>query len=71
MKLQDNKREFYIKQVDYKTCKDCCNKYHYSKSAPQGKYKFGVFTKDTNQLLGVVLFGKGANNQLAKCFNCN
>lgn len=56
-----------IKQIEHKVAKQACKDFHYSKSAPNSSYKFGVW--ENGKFIGVVLYGKGANNMMARHFN--
>lgn len=53
---------------DNKTAKKACSMYHYTKKKPQEpSIKFSVF--ENNKFIGVVIFSRGSNNNLAKSFN--
>lgn len=51
-----------------KAIKYACIKFHYAKSVPVNTFGYSVFN-DKKEWCGVVLFGSGANNNLAKKFN--
>ena len=51
-----------------KAIKYACTNFHYSKSIPTVQYAYNVYN-DNNEWCGVILFGGGANNNLAKSFN--
>lgn len=51
-----------------KAIKYACTNFHYSKSVPTVQYAYNVYN-DNNEWCGVILFGGGANNNLAKSFN--
>jgi len=53
---------------DIKAARFACLNWHYSKAVPAGKLvKFGVWEDD--KYIGCVLYGRGANNNLAKSLN--
>lgn len=60
--------KYYVKKIRKSTWKKWIEKYHYAKRIPQSKYSFGLFeTQDTSfedKLVGVCLYGAGANRQL-------
>lgn len=57
-----------IKRCSYKAAKFAVINWHYSKTMPNGKLvKFGVWEND--KFIGVVLYGKGANNMMPKHYN--
>lgn len=45
-----------------------CTKFHYARSVPVSTFGYSVFN-DSQEFCGVILFGRGANNNLAKSFN--
>ena len=45
-----------------------CKNFHYSKSTPVNPFGFSVFN-DKNEWCGCILYGLGANNNIAKQFN--
>lgn len=51
-----------------KAIKYACTNFHYSKSVPAVQYAYNVYN-DNNEWCGCILFGGGANNNLAKSFN--
>lgn len=52
----------------HKAARYACEHWHYSKVIPVGKLvKIGVWEDDV--FVGVVIFGRGANNNLSKAFN--
>lgn len=52
-----------IKAINY-----ACKNFHYSKSVPTIQYAYNVYN-DNNEWCGVIIYGGGANNNLAKSFN--
>lgn len=53
----------------HKAASFACENYHYSRRMPSGKLvKIGVWENDS--FIGCVLFGRGANNNAHKYFNC-
>jgi len=60
--------ELKIDWASYKSAKYACENWHYSGVIPVGKLvKVGVW--EDGKFIGVVLFGRGANNNLGKAFN--
>ena len=51
-----------------KAIKYACTNFHYSKSVPTVQYAYNVYNNN-NEWCGVIVFGGGANNNLAKSFN--
>lgn len=51
-----------------KAIKYACTNFHYSKSVPTIQYAYNVYN-DKNEWCGVIVFGGGANNNLAKSFS--
>jgi hypothetical protein len=54
--------------ASYKAIKYACLNFHYSKSVPVNTFGYSVFNKD-DEWCGVVLYGTGANNNLATQYN--
>ena len=54
-----------LEKASYKAIKYACLKFHYAKSIPVNVFGFSVFNK-SNDWCGVILYGTGANNNLAK-----
>lgn len=50
--------------------KYACIHFHYSKAIPVNVFGFSVFN-NKNEWCGVILYGTGANNNLAKAYNLN
>lgn len=62
--------DIQIKEIDFKTAKNWCFNYHYSKTLPSSsKYKL-LFIVDGVEL-GVITFGKGACPYVAKNYGVN
>lgn len=60
--------ELKIAYADYNAVKYACTHWHYSKSVPCGKLiKFGVW--ENNEFKGVVLFSRGATQQIGDPYN--
>ena len=57
-----------LKKASHKAIKYACLKFHYSKSVPVNVLGFSVFNKK-NEWCGCIVYGLGANNNLAKSFN--
>lgn len=61
------KTNLKIDWATYKAAKYACENWHYSKVMPVGKLvKVGVW--ENEKFIGVVLFGRGANNNMLKPF---
>ena len=56
--------------ASYKAVKYSCMNFHYAKSVPVNVFGYSVFN-DKNEWCGVVLYGTGANNNLATQYNLN
>lgn len=54
--------------ASYKAVKYACMNFHYAKSIPVNTFGYSVFN-DKNEWCGVVLYGTGANNNLATQYN--
>ena len=57
-----------LEKASYKAIKYACLNFHYAKSVPVNTFGFSVFN-DKNEWCGVVLYGTGANNNLATQYN--
>lgn len=57
-----------LKKANKKAIDYACKYYHYSKTVPAAPFGYSVFTED-EVWCGVIIFGYGANNNLAKSFN--
>lgn len=57
-----------LEKASYKAIKYACLNFHYAKSMPVNTFGYSVFN-DKNEWCGVVLYGRGANNNIAKSFN--
>jgi hypothetical protein len=56
---------FKVDFCDFKAAEFACKHWHYSKTMPSGKLiKMGIWEDD--RFIGVVLFGRGANNNIGK-----
>ena len=56
-----------LKKASHKAIKYACLKFHYAKSVPVNVLGFSVFNKK-NEWCGCIVYGLGANNNLAKSF---
>lgn len=56
-----------IKKANAKAISFACRNFHYAKSVPCVQYGYNVYN-DSNEWCGVICFGGGANNNLAKSF---
>lgn len=64
------KPKLHIDWASHQSAKYACENWHYSKSIPAGKLvKVGVWEND--KFIGVVIFGRGANNNLLKPYGLN
>lgn len=59
-----------LETASTKAIKYACMNFHYAKSVPVNTFGFSVFN-DANEWCGVILYGAGANNNLASMFNLN
>jgi len=67
--MQD-KVNLKIDWASYEASKYACENWHYSKTIPVGKLvKVGAWEND--KFIGVVIFGRGANNNMLKPFGLN
>ena len=59
-----------LEKASYKAVKFACLNFHYAKSIPVNTFGYSVFN-DKNEWCGVVLYGTGANNNLANQYKLN
>lgn len=57
-----------LTKANIKASKYACINFHYSKSVPTIIYAYNVYN-DKDEWCGTIIFGRGANNNLAKSFN--
>lgn len=57
-----------LTKANSKAIKYACKNFHYSKSVPTIQYAYNVYNNN-NEWCGVIIYGGGANNNLAKSFN--
>lgn len=57
-----------LTKANSKAINYACKNFHYSQSVPTVQYAYNVYN-DKDEWCGVILFGGGANNNLAKSFN--
>ena len=57
-----------LTKANNKAIKYACLKFHYAKSVPTVQYAYNVYNNN-NEWCGVIIFGGGANNNLAKSVN--
>lgn len=57
-----------LEKASIKAIRYACLSYHYSKSVPVNTFGYSIFN-NSNEFCGVVLYGAGANNNLATAFN--
>ena len=59
-----------LEKASQKAIKYACMNFHYAKSLPVNTFGYSVFN-DTGEWCGVILYGIGANNNIAKSYNLN
>ena len=59
-----------LEKASYKAVSFACLNFHYAKSIPVNTFGYSVFN-DNNEWCGVVLYGTGANNNLASQYKLN
>lgn len=59
-----------LEKASYKAIKYACLNFHYAKAVPVNTFGYSVFN-NKNEWCGVVLYGTGANNNLATQYNLN
>ena len=59
-----------IVKATHKAVEYACKHFHYAKSVPTVQYAYNVYNGD-NEWCGVIVFGGGANNNLASSFDMN
>ncbi len=57
---------FYIDQIDYKTAMDIVVKNHYLHRKAPCSFAFGLFCKNTNEIIGVVTYGTPSSAPLRR-----
>jgi hypothetical protein len=57
-----------LEKASYKAIKYACMNFHYAKAVPVNTFGYSVFN-DKNEWCGVILYGSGANNNLANNYN--
>lgn len=57
---------YLIREVEKKTAQEVVKKMHYLHRKASCSISFGMYEKTSNQLVGVVLYGKPASNSLCK-----
>lgn len=57
-----------LTKANSKAIKYACKNFHYSQSVPTVQYAYNIYN-DKDEWCGVILFGGGANNNLAKSFD--
>jgi hypothetical protein len=60
------KEKYYIKEVDKKNAMDMIIKNHYLHRKAPCKYAFGLYEKQTNNLVGVIIYGTPASRSVQK-----
>lgn len=59
-----------LEKASYKAIKYACLNFHYSKSMPVNTIGFSIFNNN-NDWCGVILYGTGANNNIANTYGLN
>jgi hypothetical protein len=59
-----------LEKASYKAIKYACLNFHYAKAVPVNTFGYSVFN-DNNEWCGVILYGTGANNNLATQYKLN
>lgn len=59
-----------LTKANSKAINYACKNFHYSKSVPTIQYAYNVYNNQ-NEWCGVIIYGGGANNNLAKSFHLN
>ena len=55
-------KNYYIDEIDAKTAREIVRTYHYSKKVvPNSKLHLGIFSNETNQLIGALQYGTPMN----------
>lgn len=57
-----------LTKANSKAIKKACLDFHYAKSIPTVQYAYNIYN-NKNEWCGVIIFGGGANNNLAKSFD--
>jgi hypothetical protein len=60
------KDKYYIKEISYKEAMELIVKYHYLHRKASCSYAFGLFEKDTNEIVGVITYGSPVSSTLCK-----
>lgn len=63
MKLKD---QYVIKPIPYKTAMELVIKHHYLHRKAQASYCFGLFSKDTDELVGCITYGLPASPNVCR-----
>jgi hypothetical protein len=59
-----------LEKASYKAIKYACLNFHYAKSMPVNTIGFSIFNNN-NEWCGVILYGTGANNNIANTYGLN
>ena len=60
-------RDFTVRQIPFRTCRDFCKVWHYSGGCAPGKFYFGLFRGA--ELIGVICYGDPTGRGQKKCYN--
>lgn len=61
-----DKSDYYVKQIDYQTAMDIVVNKHYLRRKCPCSYAFGLFNKNLEKILGVVIYGVSPSSTLLK-----
>jgi hypothetical protein len=62
-------KTYYIKEITAQMARPFVLQWHYSKSMPNGKHYFGLYSQD--KMIGVAVYGEPAMRHQAKCYDCD
>ena len=60
------KDDYYIKEIDYNTAENIVVKCHYAHRKAPYTHAFGLFSKNPNKIVGVVIYGSPASHSLCE-----
>ena len=58
------KEDYYVKQITYNEAMDIVTQHHYLHRKSSCSFAFGLFKHDSDQIIGVITYGKPASNSL-------
>ena len=59
-----------ITRANTKAVEYACKQFHYARAVPTVQYAYNIYN-DNDEWCGCIIYGGGANNNLAKCFGKN